>query len=661
MTQAKAAGRAAQAAVGAGINSLQKAIIEQINRVRTAMNNQVLAIIAGADHAADVALENFSQKDVQALLNQMMRLAKMLYGSQLVISWAHASAHPLLLKEGTKAFTGSVLGTTQPREPWQDVHVQIEGPAVDDVAMNFIGRWNACQNSYLSDKTVSDMLPNTENKELYVQLIGPAARKSMFITGDLVPPHRPTSPSAKPTGVAVRVLRSAPRKLCLQEAQARGEKVPLVGSQHEIQNQMVTLIDAATDFIYIENQFFQTRFGEPSIKVFTKSADEMMSGPMKYMMGMRGNRLKAIVSSAGFAPGKALMPDNPIGEALGNRITQAVRRGQPFHVYLVLPVHPEGRLDDITVVGQVHWTMQSLVFADHSLVNRVRRAIAAKRLCKNPLNDAAWETALVEAGKMVDKKARYEDVKETDWSKYLTLLNLRNCQKVNGRVVTEQIYIHSKLLIVDDRHVLLGSANINDRSQSGKRDSEIAVTLLDRAQEKACLRDSVTFVNPLARKLRIEIWKKHFGITCKGNDIVKPANKMLSMIEKPAAMATIQAIQELAENNSKIYSNHFSYVPWSNAELGTGASIWPVCAQGIDGREAGMLAEKMPFHENFWSCTVSIKQPAGIKGFFTKLPTNWTIGENNHPGQMNVMALTKNDLPLENFDSLDAKNRTAIG
>lgn len=41
--------------------------------------------------------------------------------------------------------------------------------------------------------------------------------------------------------------------------------------------------------------------------------------------------------------------------------------------------------------------------------------------------------------------------------------------------VTELIYVHSKLLIVDDHLVICGSANINDRSMLGKRDSEIAV------------------------------------------------------------------------------------------------------------------------------------------------------------------------------------------
>ena len=37
------------------------------------------------------------------------------------------------------------------------------------------------------------------------------------------------------------------------------------------------------------------------------------------------------------------------------------------------------------------------------------------------------------------------------------------------------IYIHSKLMIVDDCRLILGSANINDRSMEGDRDSELCV------------------------------------------------------------------------------------------------------------------------------------------------------------------------------------------
>lgn len=37
------------------------------------------------------------------------------------------------------------------------------------------------------------------------------------------------------------------------------------------------------------------------------------------------------------------------------------------------------------------------------------------------------------------------------------------------------IYVHSKLMIVDDEYIVVGSANINQRSLDGTRDSEIAI------------------------------------------------------------------------------------------------------------------------------------------------------------------------------------------
>lgn len=45
--------------------------------------------------------------------------------------------------------------------------------------------------------------------------------------------------------------------------------------------------------------------------------------------------------------------------------------------------------------------------------------------------------------------------------------------------MTEMIYIHSKMMIVDDRSVIVGSANINDRSMMGDRDSEIAALITE--------------------------------------------------------------------------------------------------------------------------------------------------------------------------------------
>jgi phospholipase D1/2 len=74
-------------------------------------------------------------------------------------------------------------------------------------------------------------------------------------------------------------------------------------------------------------------------------------------------------------------PQNPVAEWLGDRIKRAVfsHMQQAFHVYIVLPVYPEGRLDDPAIVAQIHLTRQSLVFGSQSLLNRIRRSLWVKQ------------------------------------------------------------------------------------------------------------------------------------------------------------------------------------------------------------------------------------------------------------------------------------------
>ena len=61
--------------------------------------------------------------------------------------------------------------------------------------------------------------------------------------------------------------------------------------------------------------------------------------------------------------------------------------------------------------------------------------------------------------------------------KYIQFYSLRTHDTINNVPATEMIYIHSKLIIIDDKIVIMGSANINDRSLLGNRDSELAVLI----------------------------------------------------------------------------------------------------------------------------------------------------------------------------------------
>jgi phospholipase D1/2 len=85
--------------------------------------------------------------------------------------------------------------------------------------------------------------------------------------------------------------------------------------------------------------------------------------------------------------------------------------------------------------------------------------------------------------------------------------------------VTEELYIHSKLLIADDRTVICGSANLNDRSQNGDHDSEIAAVIEDNPSNYI---DSKMGGKPwkagrFAATLRRAIFKEHLGLELESN------------------------------------------------------------------------------------------------------------------------------------------------
>jgi len=61
----------------------------------------------------------------------------------------------------------------------------------------------------------------------------------------------------------------------------------------------------------------------------------------------------------------------------------------------------------------------------------------------------------------------------------------------------EELYVHAKLLIVDDETMIVGSSNINDRSQTGDHDSELS---------------AVVKHGPTVSSLRKQLWMEHLGL-----------------------------------------------------------------------------------------------------------------------------------------------------
>jgi len=69
-------------------------------------------------------------------------------------------------------------------------------------------------------------------------------------------------------------------------------------------------------------------------------------------------------------------------------------------------------------------------------------------------------------------KLKLEGINPSD---HIQILSLRTHACINDIPLTELIYVHSKAFVIDDKYALIGSANVNDRSMLGHRDSELAV------------------------------------------------------------------------------------------------------------------------------------------------------------------------------------------
>ncbi len=276
---------------------------------------------------------------------------------------------------------------------------------------------------------------------------------------------------------------------------------------------------------------------------------------------------------------------NPLVAALAARIRRAILTRQGFHVYITLPVHPEGSLADGAVVKQQYWVQQTLLRGDDSLIRRICRSLIAR---DKDIREASVEEADLQA-----------EVKAGRWKEYLSVMNLRSYGVLAETrrkdhlpphtigsehgpslyVVTEQCYVHSKLLIVDDAVAIIGSANCNDRSLLGTGDTEIAAVIVDGEAKRMDLGNGVQVITrTFARELRLKLWRKflgqeiqklpekenqHFAFSelTKGYYPWFNKNVPTLTVDRPASAETWRSIRNLADSNSAAYERVFTNVP----------------------------------------------------------------------------------------------------
>lgn len=172
---------------------------------------------------------------------------------------------------------------------------------------------------------------------------------------------------------------------------------------------------------------------------------------------------------------------NKIGDAIVDRIIRAHIEKKPWKAIIVIPLLPG---------------FDSPV--DHSSASSLRVIIQCQyqSISRGP-------TSIF--GRL--KKLNIEP------AKYIQFFSLRKWSTIGpyDKLVTEQLYVHAKIMIVDDRSCIIGSANINERSQLGGRDSEVAAIIRDTDTVKTTINDEDHQASRFAYELRQRLMREHLG------------------------------------------------------------------------------------------------------------------------------------------------------
>ncbi|KAI3710916.1 hypothetical protein L2E82_40712 [Cichorium intybus] len=375
-------------------------------------------------------------------------------------------------------YTGSTAGC--PREPWHDLHCRIEGPAAYDVLQNFEERWlRASKPRGLSKMTkFFDVLLKVD--------------KIPDILG--ITDAKYTS-EKDPEGWHVQVFRSidsnSVKGLGFPKDPKDAKNKNLICGKNvlidmSIHTAYVKAIRTAQHFIYIENQYF-------------------------------------LGSSYNWTNHKSLGANNLIPMEIALKIANKIRANERFAAYIVIPMWPEG--------NPTNSATQRILFWQHNTM----------QMMYDIIYKALQETGL---------ESEFEP---QDYLNFFCLGTRESSPISNGKTssfapntpqalsITNRrfmIHVNSKGMIVDDEFVILGSANINQRSLEGTRDTEIAMGAYQPHHTWAHKGSS-----PSGQVFgyRMSLWAEHIG-------------ELESSFDQPESLECVRRVRLLGEKNWEQYA-----------------------------------------------------------------------------------------------------------
>ncbi|XP_057832450.2 phospholipase D delta isoform X1 [Cryptomeria japonica] len=412
-----------------------------------------------------------------------------------------------------------------PRQPWHDLHCKIDGPAAYDVLTNFEQRWRKAtrwhefgQRFKKASRWHDDALIKLDRISW---ILSP---KQDVPDGDH---HLWVSEEDDPENWHVQIFRSIDSGSVkffaknVKEAEAKNlicRKNLLIDKS--IHTAYVKAIRSAQHFIYIENQYF-------------------------------------LGSSYNWPQYRNAGANNLIPMELALKTADKIRNNERFSVYVVIPMWPEGVPNGAAVQEILFWQKETMEMMYIIISDAIKDAgLSETQHPQDYLNFYCLgnrEAMNDNEDSLSNKPA--ENSPQGQAQKYRRFM----------------IYVHAKGMIVDDEYVIIGSANINERSLDGSRDTEIAMGSYQPHHTWAQLR---RHPHGQIYGYRKSLWEEHLGT-------------LDASFDHPESLDCVQKVNEMAEK-------HWSqFTAEEVIEMKGHLLKYPV-AVGADGKVG-----PLPGYENF--------------------------------------------------------------
>jgi len=430
------------------------------------------------------------------------------------------------------------------RMPWHDVAMGVIGDCVYDIAEHFVLRWNFVKrDKYKRDGRYDWLLIEGRDGE-DEDLIG--VQRPKHPVGDYI--HHPVTPlSGKTLGdqrgsVHAQIVRSS-------TDWSSGILV-----EHSIQNAYCELIRNAEHFVYIENQFFITATGDEQAPIKNQIGRAIVDAVVKASKEFRKFRVICVIPSIpGFAGD--LRDDAATGtRAIMDYQYKSICRGEHsiFGQIKAQGVDPNQHIfffnlrsfDRLNVTPSLKKAEEETGIKYQDVQRAEAEEIMGEGIHGSKEEGAGFEgdthmgrrvrgdprpdkTGEEEREKLAEKKAAFQEAKgeqaitTADSVAHAAMYDTPSLVDekwegpLDGEVdnwIQEELYIHGKTMIVDDKHVICGSSNINDRSQLGEHDSELAIVMTDTKTIKTTMDGKPFEAGYHAATLRRYLWREHLGL-----------------------------------------------------------------------------------------------------------------------------------------------------